>query len=264
MRLGIIGGSLLLVLGFALAGPAAAQQTSTDDLKKDIESLREMLKTIQKDIQDIKASMARLPGPSSPVGMVVDLADDPVRGERTAKVTLVEVSDYQCRFCARYFKDTYPQLDAEYIKTGKVRSVFLNLPLEAIHKSALGAAKAAKCAGDEGKYWEMHDQLLANQKTLEPWNAHAEAIGLDLKAFEQCLASGRHDAAIRRDMAEAQKLSITGTPGFLIGRTEPNSSKLKVLAVLRGARPFEDFKREIEKQLADADKSAVIGESAKK
>jgi protein-disulfide isomerase len=136
--------------------------------------------------------------------------------------------------------------------------VFLDLPLEAIHKSAFAAAKAARCAGEQGKYWEMHDRLFASQKELEPWTPHAQAIGLDTAAFDACVASDRLDAAIRRDIAEAQKLGITGTPAFLIGRTDPKSSKLTVAAAVRGARPFADFEAEIDKVLAEAEKPAAV------
>ncbi len=208
--------------------------------------------------------LARPAGPPSLVNKVIELGEAPFKGEANARLTFVEVSDYQCPFCGRYFRETYPQLEAEYVKTGKVRSVFLDLPLEAIHKSAFGAAKAARCAGQQGKYWEMHDRLFANQKELEPWAPHAEAIGLDITAFDACVASDKEDAAIRRDMAEAQKLGVTGTPAFLIGRTDPKSSKLTILAALRGARPFADFKTEIDKLLAESEKAAGAAPSSSK
>jgi protein-disulfide isomerase len=245
-------------LGLVLiaVAPAAAQQPSNEELKKDIQALQESLKAIQKDLQDIKTMLARPAGPSSLVNRVVDLGDAPSKGDANARLTVVEVSDYQCPFCGRYVRETYPQLEAEYIKTGKVKSVFLDLPLEAIHKSAFGAAKAARCAGEQGKYWEMHDRLFANQKELEPWAPHAQAIGLDITAFDACVASDKEDAAIRRDVAEAQKLGITGTPAFFIGRTDPKSSKLTILAALRGARPFADFKTELDKLLAEPEKAA--------
>jgi len=245
-----------LVVALSAAGPAVAQQPSNEDLRKDIQALQESLKAIQKDLQDIKTMLARPVGPPSLVNKVVDLGDAPSRGDANAKLTIVEVSDYQCPFCSRYAKDTYPQLETEYFKTGKVRSVFLNLPLEAVHQSAFGAARAARCAGQQGKYWEMHDRLFADQKELEPWTPHAQAIGLDITAFDACVASDKEDAAIRRDIAEAQKLGITGTPAFLIGRTDPKSSKLTILAALRGARPFADFKTELDKLLAEPDKAA--------
>jgi protein-disulfide isomerase len=247
-----------LALGVLAAGPAAAQQQpSTEELRKDIQALQESLKAIQKDLQEIKGMLARPVGPPPLVNKVIDIGNGPFKGEAEARVTLVEVSDYQCPFCSRYFRDTYPQLETEYIKTGKVKSVFLDLPLESIHKSAFGAAKAARCAGDQGRYWEMHDRLFANQKALEPWTPHAEAIGLDVAGFEACVASDKHEAAIRRDVAEVQKIGITGTPAFLIGRTDPGSSKLTIAAAVRGARPFAEFKTEIDKLLAEPEKAAV-------
>jgi hypothetical protein len=128
------------------------------------------------------------------------------------------------------------------------------MPLESIHKFAFKAAQAAGCAGEQGKYWEMHDRLFENQKALEPWTPHAEAVGLDVAKFEQCLGSGKFDDEIRQDMAEARKVGVTGTPAFMMGRTEPNGTKVKVLAVLKGAKAFADFKVELDRLLAEAEK----------
>ncbi len=132
-----------------------------------------------------------------------------------------------------------------------MKSVFVDMPLESIHKFAFKAAQAAHCAGEEGKYWEMHDRLFESQKALEPWTPHAEAVGLDVPKFEACLASGKFDPEIRKDMAEAQRVGVTGTPAFMIARTDPGSSKVKVLAFLSGARPFADFKTEFDKLLEE-------------
>ena len=128
------------------------------------------------------------------------------------------------------------------------------MPLESIHKFAFKAAQAASCAGEQGKYWEMHDRLFENQKALEPWTPHAEAVGLDVAKFEACLASGKFDQKIRRDMGEARKVGVTGTPAFMIGRTEPSGTKVKVLAVLKGAKAFADFKAELDRLLEEAAK----------
>ena len=130
--------------------------------------------------------------------------------------------------------------------------VFQDMPLESIHKLAFKAAQAASCAGEEGKFWEMHDRLFENQKALEPWAPHAEAIGLDVAKFDACLASGKFDPEIRRQMGEARKAGVTGTPAFMFGRTEPNSSKVKVLAVLKGAKGFAEFKAELDRLLEEA------------
>lgn len=111
---------------------------------------------------------------------------------------------------------------------------------------------AADCAGEQGKYWEMHDRLFQNQRALEPWSGHAAAIGLDVAAFDTCLASEKFAPAIRRDMAEARKAGATGTPSFVLGVTDPDDpNKVKGLAFIRGAQPFAAFKAQIDEALAD-------------
>jgi protein-disulfide isomerase len=141
------------------------------------------------------------------------------------------------------------------VETGKIKHVFLDFPLESIHKLAFKAAEAANCAGEQGKYWEMHDRLYENQRALEPWTPHAEAIGLDVAKFEQCLSSGRQAEEIRRDMAEAQKAGITGTPAFFLAYTDANSSKVKTVTTMKGAQPFAAFKAAIDKLLAEPPKA---------
>jgi len=166
-------------------------------------------------------------------------------------LTLVEFSDYQCGFCAQYVRKTYPQIEADYIKTGKLRVMLLDMPLESIHKQAFKAAEAARCGGEQGKYWEMHDRLFLNQESLEPWSSHAEAVGLDVGKFSECLASGKFVASIRSNMAQARNAGVGGTPFFMLARSEPNSSKVRVLGSLVGAQPFATFKAQIDGLLAE-------------
>ena len=130
----------------------------------------------------------------------------------------------------------------------------MDLPLESIHKFAFKAAEAARCAGEQGKFWEMHDRLFANQTSLEPAKPHAEAIGLDVPKFETCLSSGKNAEAIRRDMAEAAKAGVNGTPAFFLAYTDPTSSKVKTVARLSVAQPFPAFKAQIDKLLAESPK----------
>jgi predicted DsbA family dithiol-disulfide isomerase len=100
-------------------------------------------------------------------------------------------------------------------------------------------------------YWQMHNRLFENQKALEPWSGHAQALGLDLVAFEACMEAGTHAAAIRADMAEARKAGATGTPSFVLGWTDPSDpTKVKGLTFLRGAQPFAAFQADIDKALA--------------
>ena len=131
----------------------------------------------------------------------------------------------------------------------------MDMPLESIHRFAFKAAQSAACAGEQGKFWEMHDRLFASQQALEPWTPHAQAIGIDTAKFDTCLAGGKFDAEIRRQAGEARKAGVTGTPAFLIGRTEGNGKTVKVLSVLKGAKSFADFKAELDRLLLEIEKS---------
>ncbi len=160
---------------------------------------------------------------------------------------------------------TLPQIQRDYINTGKVKYVFRDLPLESIHKQAFKAHEAANCAGDQGKYWEMHDQLFTNQKKMRRkdlsayakaigLSAYAKAIGLNLSVFEGCMDSGKHVKRIRKDIASAVDVGIRGTPTFLLGYTESDPSKVKAVKMLRGAQPYRQFQQAFDQLLASKKK----------
>jgi protein-disulfide isomerase len=139
----------------------------------------------------------------------------------------------------------------------------MDLPLESIHKQAFKAAEAAACAGEQGQFWEMHDQLFANQKALAPeqLRTYAEALQLDLDKFDACLQSSRHAGGIRRDMAAARAAGLTSTPSFGIGFTDPKDpNKVKVVRTIRGAQPYNTFKTTIDALLAQIKKPAPAPE----
>jgi protein-disulfide isomerase len=147
-------------------------------------------------------------------------------------------------------RDTYPQIEKEYIDTGKLRYATLDLPLESIHKLAFKAAMATECANDQGKYWEMHDRLFENQRALEPWSGHAEAVGLDVAVFDECMSSEKHAGAVRKD----QKAGATGTPSFVLAETDPaDPTKVKGLSFIRGAQAFNGFKAAIDSALEETE-----------
>jgi protein-disulfide isomerase len=129
--------------------------------------------------------------------------------------------------------------------------VVRDLPLESIHKDAFKAAEATHCARDQGKYWEMHDRLFARQRELGRADLakHAQALGLEVAAFEQCLDAGKHAEAIRKDLAEARRLRATGTPTFFIGVADPSGSQIRATRMV-GAKPYPAFKELIERLLA--------------
>lgn len=234
-----------------LSQTAPAQQTSTNDLKKQVETLTQNMKSMQQELQEIKTLLQTRIKLTAPQNAELDLKGRPSRGEPDAKLTLIEFLDYQCPYCGRFSRETMPEIDKEYIQTGKVRYVVMNLPLEVMHKSAFRAAEAAACAGEQGKFWQMHDRLFTNQQTIDQWDSHALAIGLDVPSFQECLKSERPVAQIRSDIAEAQKAGLTGTPGFFLAFTDEKSTTLKSVTRLVGSQPFASFKAAIDKQLGD-------------
>ena len=157
-------------------------------------------------------------------------------GNPTAKIVLIEYSDFQCPYCARAALETLPPVLDKYVKSGKVQVVFRHLPLDRIHPFAQKAAEAAECAGQAGKFWEMHDVLFGNREKLDVQNlrGHAATIGLDRSRFDRCLESGEMAAKVRRDAEDARKLQITGTPTFLLGTLE-SGDRAKLLRRLTGA-----------------------------
>jgi protein-disulfide isomerase len=245
----------------AAVAPAFAQ--SSDELatmKREIEALKAGHATMQKELQAIRAQLQEArqgAGPAEPENVEVSVAGSFAKGNATAKVTIVEFSDFECPFCGQYVRQTFGQLDRDYVATGKLRYVVRNLPLEQIHPDAFKAAEAAECAGAQGKYWEMHDRLFANQQALgaDELPKHAAAVGLDMPAYKQCVDSGARVAKIRQDIADAVDAGVTGTPTFLFAMTAPNDPKVKVVGRIVGAYPYENFKAALDGLLAGTEGS---------
>jgi protein-disulfide isomerase len=169
-------------------------------------------------------------------------------GRADAPVTMIEFSDLQCQFCARYANQTFPQLRRDYIETGKLRYVAHDLPLS-YHAYAVPAAVAARCAGEQGRFWEYRAALFKEQSRLaqEPYAEIAAALGLDLERFEACRGDGRHEAAIRADQTLAASLGLDATPSFVIGRTAEGKPKGDAIT---GAKPLAVFTGRIDALLA--------------
>lgn len=240
--------SAALAVLVCLAPSVGRAQTSApdDQIRREIEALKEGQKAIQKDLEEIKRLLQGLQGRAAADALPrepISIAQEPVKGDQNARIALIEFSDYQCPFCGRHTKDVLPQIEDEYVKTGKVKYVFRDLPLD-FHKNAFKAAEAAHCAGAQGKFWEMHDLLFQNQAALAPEQlaTHAKSLGLGESAFQQCRDSGRFAAQIRQDIAEAGTAGITGTPTFLIGLVQPGDGRVKVVKKLVGAKPYAEFK----------------------
>src|SRR3989344_5171331 len=186
------------------------------------------------------------PGEQKKVEVSVD--DDPMLGDKSAPVTIVEFSDFQCPFCRTFWKNTLPLIKSNYIDTGKVRFVYRDYPLS-FHESAQAAAEAAECAEDQGKYWQMHDKLFSEQEkegqgtiqfsTADIKNWAAE-IGLNAGSFNECLSSRKHRGEVEKDFSDGSAAGVSGTPAFFINGHS-----------VLGAQPFSIFQEAIEEALKD-------------
>lgn len=248
---------LLLVVAAALQVAAQEPDESAEGLRRRVEALEREQRQMRRDLTEMKRlvaqALAASPAPAPDLGGArFDLSDHPVKGDPNAPLTLVEFTDYECGFCARYFRETYPKILEEYVATGRIRYVALDLPLESLHPLSFQAARASHCAADQGKFWEMHDRLFGSRQFLGAWAGHAEAVGLDVAAFTACLDSDRHADSVRKEMSEAGKAGATGTPSFVIARTLPQEPTVVVgLLALRGAQPYEAFRAALDQALAE-------------
>lgn len=252
---GILLLPLYFVLCFVLAVGAAGQSGKAEpsDLQGQIKALSDQQQQILSTLNDIRqllAANAAVRTAQPPAPPVPGIHDEAFRGERNATVAIIEYADFECPYCGLYEHDIYPQISKDYIQTGKIKYVYRDLP-SPMHSHAIGAARAAHCAGEQGKYWELHDRLFARQNALRNVDMpdHAHELGLDTAKFSECLSSDRYTDEIKQSAADAQKLGIGGTPTFFIGKIGSNGEVTNLKAIL-GARPYESFKAAIDDTLA--------------
>jgi protein-disulfide isomerase len=175
-----------------------------------------------------------------------------LEGRPDARIAVVEYSDFECPFCARFARTTLPAIVQSYVDTGKLRFGFQHLPLESRHRSAVAAAEAAECGAQQGRFWEMHDQLFSEPMRLDKASlfAKAQAGGLKVSRFRECM-DGRATRRIRAAIVEAQALGITGTPTFLFGIIREDGH-MSVVRRESGALPVEPFAKILDELLESA------------
>ena len=193
---------------------------------------------------DVADAIAGPFGPEDSLSTRADRAR--IRGADSARVWLVEVSDFQCPFCKQWHDETFAKIDQEYVKTGKVRMAYLNFPLTRIHKNAQIAAEAAMCAGVQGKFWELHNSLFQTQpkwaeaKTpIVVFDSLARSAGVELKAWDRCMTSHAMAKLIDADRDRSARAGVESTPTFFVGDR-----------ALAGAYPVDTFRVAIDQALA--------------
>jgi protein-disulfide isomerase len=243
---------LLLCSGVCACGQPAGE---TESLRREVEELRANQEELEQELAELKEILApvldRLPKPFRPQD--ISIGGSPSMGEESAKVTMIEFTDMQCPFCVRYFETTFPDIVKDYVSTGKVRYVSREFPLSSIHHEAGQAARAALCAGDQDKYWEMRGKIFSNRENLseDDLTEYALDSGVEIEAWRACLAGDKYSDKIRNDLTTAARLGVSGTPSFVLGLSDPDdATQFRAVKILKGAVPFEHFQEAIDELLA--------------
>jgi len=175
----------------------------------------------------------------------------PFQGKVSAPLTIIDFSDFQCYLCNRFVKNTEPLVNQSYIQTGKVALVFNHLPNRGF--DSMGAALAAQCTNDQGKFWQFHNLLYSNQKAIDSgWvskenlkNFASQIPGLDIKRFDRCFDSEKYKSFVQKDIELALSFGFKETPSFIVENSNGSSQE-----TMSGALPFESFKAVIDKKIS--------------
>ncbi len=231
------------------ASPSLQQQI--DELKAGQQRLLRELDDLKRLVQEKPARADYPPRPQLPSVLTLNVQGEPFRGQSRARVAIVEYSDFDCSFCGKYAREVFPLVDRDYLQPGKVKYFFGDLP-EGHNTNAFFKARVARCAAEQGRFWEMHDHLFAAQAgvTGKDLLENAKALGLDTEKFGVCLSSERYADEISRSMAAARRAGIYGTPAFMIGSVSENGELVRATKFVVGAATYEPLKVAIEEVLA--------------
>src|SRR6478672_5505793 len=203
--------------------PEGMTREQADAILNELKQIHQLLQNQQAAAAAAKPAAVQAAAPSDKVKMSVGQGWYAM-GREDAPVTMVEFTDYQCPFCRKFERDSFADLKKNYIDTGKVRFVSRDLPLE-FHPNAAPAAQAVRCAGEQHKFWEMHDAIMQDTATDLGTGSilkYGDKVGLDMTTFRACVAEKRFVAAIQKDTADAGAMGISGTPSFVIAKTAPD------------------------------------------
>ena len=220
-----------------LAAQVANDQTGLtrqqgDEILKELRQIRQLLER-----QQAKPAQPQEEAPTR--AKLTDLSGVSMLGSKTAPLTIVEYTDYQCPFCQRFHVTAFAELKKAYIDTGKVRFFSKDMPLD-FHPNAMRAAMAARCAGEQGKFWELRDTMGANPNSLDLEHivGFAADLKMDTNALRACIDSGKYKERVQNDVLEAMKIGANGTPTFIVGKSVGEGVDGELVV---GALPFQMF-----------------------
>jgi protein-disulfide isomerase len=220
---------------------AGIAQDKSDQILDELRQIRQLLQELVKNTRS----------PQQPIDkLTLDIGNAPVLGKADAPVTIMEFTDYQCPFCQRFHLATFALLKRDYIDTGKVRFVSRDLPLVQLHPHALRAAQAARCAGDQGQFWQLRDQLQRSGDALELSNLldYAGKLNLDVASFRTCVENEKYRKAVEQDTQQALAVGVNATPTFIIGKSTAAGVNGELVS---GAVPYEIFTAKLKALLGE-------------
>ena len=231
----------------AQVGPGAANdqggltRQQGEQILQELRQIRQLLER-----QQAKPAQAQEEAPTK--AKITDLSGVSMLGSKTAPLTIVEYTDYQCPFCQRFHVTSFSELKKAYIDTGKVRFFSKDMPLD-FHPNAMRAAMAARCASEQGKFWELRDTMGANPNSLDIDHilGFAANLKLDTAALRMCIDGGKYKEPVQSDVLEAMKIGANGTPTFVVGKSVGNGVDGELVV---GAMPFQMFDLKL-KELAN-------------
>lgn len=249
--------ALLIASLVVLTFHAFAQEQAPPSLQEQLDALKRGQERILQELEELRAALAERPARAeqparSTAPTVFNLRGEPFKGEKSAPLAIIEYSDFECSHCAEFATEIFPQLEQLYIAAGKMRFYFRDLP-EPGNAESLLKARVARCAGEQGKFWEMHDYFFAKHPALVggSFRAEADAIGLDHAKLTACLKESKYSLMIQRSAAGAARMGFRGTPTFVIGRLSDNGDILTVKQILLGSESLEKFRAILDPLLAE-------------
>src|SRR5437773_3668559 len=245
--------SIFAAFVLTFAAPVAAQQSlqqQNDQILQELKAIRQLMEKLAGPLNGQPGGP--VPTAAAPVNDNVKFANVTgyVLGKADAPLTMVEFTDLQCPFCRQFHTQAFEQIKKDYIDTGKLRYISRDFPLDSIHPYALAAARASRCAADQGKFWDMRHAILVNNASLnnDVFATFAGDLKMNVNTFKTCTAdSAKFQAEIQKDLSEGSAVGIQGTPSFVIGKTTANG-----LDGVRfvGAQPFSAFDAKLKELLS--------------